>query len=377
MKRRSSSKGRKEADPNLKEADDFHLGENSRKVSGSSTGGSSSDVLPQPDDLLLQRGPPSIEQTSSVSRVPQFPSQPPSFAANGGLTVKKKDEDEKAGVKTNYGVRYLDWAQQYEQRMKKAPPTPIVFVKVKFFHVNIDLKLSEADVDFILYLDWIDPSIKGFEKSISKDDDDYVDSYHFSPGVMIHNSIGEASSLAGKNGSRVQKEEEDRDGLIKIPEDGHVKRTARFRAKIRLNNIDASKFPCDKHVIGLQLKGDHIRLKSASSANDKKESPRWRISGDTEHALDNVINEDQDHKEFTNFSFLRDDVKEKGKGDVLVVSLRANRNLNIVVVWNTVIVPLIACNALSISAFYLNPEALGERLSVTVSILVALASFHQ
>jgi hypothetical protein len=70
-----------------------------------------------------------------------------------------------------------------------------------------------------------------------------------------------------------------------------------------------------------------------------------------------------------------DDLTLKTTGDILQISMTVKRNpFGLVMI---LIVPLIICIILSLTSFVLDPEALSERLQITVTMLLAAAAFHQ
>ena len=320
-------------------------------------------------------------------------------AVGGGVhhhkdsTSGKKEKEGGEKQKSNFGPLYKAWEDEEKRKtgLDVISP-PDVFVKVKIYTLGkIDMKDGMCfDIDFAIITDWIDPSID--------EETPFNDENHFSPLVSIHNCAEPNPSLLPGGDPNCRKQKTDK-GVT--PRPGHVKRTQRYKTKISLEDINLEHYPFDSHNLLIKLKGDHLKLTSASIAgeecnprnlfdnchhekeNDNKRQ-EWQIMGfEDDKYTDSEQKKAKDLQSTAlspprSESFFYEQPKKKKseqRQDELWVTIKIRRNPYGVI--KMLIVPLFVCVALSISSFFLTSDALGDRLSITVTILLAVAAFHQ
>lgn len=221
---------------------------------------------------------------------------------------------------------------------------------------DLDLSTMQVNVDFVLMLDWVDPSILSYDDNVNEDD-------HFSPYVQIHNAVNDTVAPVEADQAVNRKE---KNPVVQ----GHVKRTERYKQRVYVTNLSLKKFPFDEHYLNIELKGDHIELRTAGTLQEgDEESPRKKCQHESESK--NYYLPGWEMEGFAKDEILRRDTT----GTTLTVAVRVKRNPYSVIMM--LIFPLMICNALSLSSFMLDTKDLADRLTITVTMLLAIASFHQ
>lgn len=167
---------------------------------------------------------------------------------------------------TTVGPKFIKyWQDKGKNYMDNMPD---VFIKVKIYEISeidtVDLKVT---VDFVVALDWIDPSIEGCGHTCADTGFDVTD--HFCPVVVLNNAVnvGNCVSIGGPQPTRIQ---EGREHMF------HVKRTERYREQIRVD-MDFRTYPFDHQSIMLRfIVLTHGRL---------RKTLRLRASLDEPHAM--------------------------------------------------------------------------------------------
>ena len=259
--------------------------------------------------------------------------------------------------KTVIGSKYKRWLNE---NSLPSDHIPKVFCKIKIYRVsNFDIRNMQVEIDFVLMMDWVDESILYYPEC-----DLDLEHEHFSPYVQIHNAVGENVKPIDEAMAvnRVQKNPT-------VP--GHVKRTERYRTKV-FTDLKLEKYPFDKHELIINLKGDHIELRSESTKLEGEINPRDKGGHDFTEMQNSAIMgwEVVGQKE---------DLRGHGTGHLLRSELRlaltVKRNPHGIVM--LLVLPLFICIILSLTSFMLDEKALADRLTITVTMLLAVAAFHQ
>ena len=286
-------------------------------------------------------------------------------------------------TETIVGPLYRTWEEaEKRRRCVDVIPTPEIFVKVKIYSLGkIDMEEGMCfDIDFAIMMDWIDPSVIDVEGL-------NIEKNHFSPLMSIHNCEESNPSLVpgGNPNCRLQQAER---GVTPVA--GHVKKTQRYKTKISLEAINLEHYPFDSHDLVIKLKGDHLKLTSASIAGEEEcmaSNPRYRF--------DNCFHEkekENNRQEWQIMDFkddkYTDSEQKKGQSsalsphpqhkarrqDELWIKISIRRNLYGKT--SKMFIQYFLCLALSLSSFMLLPTDLAGRLGLVASVLLALVSFR-
>ena len=334
--------------------------------------------------------------TSDLAAFPPNPGMPhdaPSLAASTSsegtthtIVSRRQFEELYASTTTTTcrGRLWLKYVNDQKALHNRVIEDPIVFVKLKVFSLsNVDLEHRNFEVDFVLLLDWVD-------RSTIDVPDPQIEAEHFSPYVFVDNSADKdyGRLTGGRVTARLQEREwDEREGKYLTPIPGHVKRTVRFNTKIRLENICMENYPFDSHNFTIRLKGDHCKISSASLCGNYKDNPRHVFEKCFHHYPTARIGHAQEWSllgrpggydcfaadKYSELAAEAAGARQKYKD--LEVTVRMQRNPLGVIKMH--VFTLFVCVALSISSFYLEPDKLGERLTLTLTLLLAIAQFHQ
>lgn len=136
---------------------------------------------------------------------------------------------------------------------------PLVEVTIQVNAIS-DLNVQHMvfDTDFTLMLDWKDPSAVGMSV------EDVQDGTLFNPDVVLDNPVEGDQPIAGSNSTpRIHRAKHG------ICSDGHMKRTCRYRARLKVPDMDLRAFPFDTQLLPIRLKArNHRGLTDEDSAND-------------------------------------------------------------------------------------------------------------
>eukprot|EP00931_Biecheleriopsis_adriatica_P060698 TRINITY_DN36467_c0_g1_i1.p1 TRINITY_DN36467_c0_g1~~TRINITY_DN36467_c0_g1_i1.p1 ORF type:complete len:641 (+),score=116.20 TRINITY_DN36467_c0_g1_i1:56-1924(+) len=106
----------------------------------------------------------------------------------------------------------------------------------------VDIQQISFDVDFTLMLDWIDRATVGLTA------DEIKHGEFFSPEVVIDNALDTDQPVVGDRSTRVNKLV---DGIC---QDGHMKKTCRYRVSLTCPELDLRAFPFDTQALPIRLK---------------------------------------------------------------------------------------------------------------------------